>query len=68
MREAICEWHVTFTTCARLHVNALAGNGLSLVVSIAFYFLRSDLVVAPWNLSFAAWNTEPETTVGCARP
>ena len=46
----------------------LAGNGLSEVVSIPFSFLRSDLVVAPWNLSLAAWNTEPETTVGCARP
>ena len=24
--------------------------------------------MAPWNLSLAAWNTEPETAVGCARP
>ena len=30
-------------------------------------FLRSDLVVTPWNLSLAAWNTEPETAVWCAR-
>ena len=31
-------------------------------------FLRSGLVVAPWNLSLAAWNTEPETAVGCPAP
>ena len=45
----------------------LAGNGLSEVVSTPFSFLRSDLVVAPWNLSLAVWNNEPETTVWCPR-
>ena len=31
-------------------------------------FLRSGLVVAPWNLSLTAWDTEPETAVGCDLP
>ena len=24
--------------------------------------------MAPWHLSLAAWNTEPETAVGCTHP